>query len=97
MKEAPMNLFRRIASFFILFAVLILAVASFSLTPPAVDTARAAAAGWQPQDVGQAGLEFWDIQALSTNVAYGVARDGWVVRTVDGGASWTRLRGLPGG
>ncbi len=65
------------------------------IAPP--EQAAAAAQGWYVQDPGDSGLSFQDISVVDANTAWAAARNGWVVKTTDGGSTWVRKRGLPGG
>ena len=53
--------------------------------------------GWYAQDPGNSGLEFHDISVVNANTAWAAAKGGWVVKTTDGGSTWVRKTGLPGG
>ncbi len=63
----------------------------------AAPEASAAGTGWYAQDAGDTGMSFQDVSVVDANIAWAAARDGWVTKTTDGGNTWIRKRGLPGG
>ncbi len=78
-------------------AVLLIAALSLQAIVLATPQARAAGTGWYTQDPGESGMSFQDVSVVDSNTAWAAARDGWVTKTTDGGNTWVRKRGLPGG
>ncbi len=63
----------------------------------APEPVQAAGTGWYTQDPGTSGLSFRDISAVDANTVWAAAEDGWVLKSIDGGSTWVRKTGLPGG
>ncbi len=61
------------------------------------EAAQAAGTGWYAQDPGTSGLNFRDISVVDANTVWAAAEAGWVVKSTDGGSTWVRKTGLPGG
>ncbi len=79
------------------------AVLTFALAMPAAwmaipQTVQAATqTGWYAQDPGFSGLDFQDISVLDANTVWAAAKGGYVFKSTDGGNTWVRRTGLPGG
>lgn len=78
-------------------AVLLISALTLQALVLAAPEASAAGTGWYAQDPGTSGLNFRDISVVDSNTVWAAAEAGWVIKSIDGGSTWVRKTGLPGG